>query len=180
MIDQPAQSISETAMQLDTGSLEMDEDGVLSTSKAEMMSLVKSQIERQCRQYEMDVTADEVECIAATALEIGSVDVAEIYSPHRFSARAEEFQLRPGFAADLVEWKPDGTPWDLTNPSDVKLLEEMLDEQEPALLTGSPPCETFSQLRNISRAKRDPVKVAAEEAAGRHSLHTSIYFTGSR
>ena len=25
----------------------------------------------------MDVTADEVECIAATALEIGSVDVAE-------------------------------------------------------------------------------------------------------
>ena len=107
---------------------------------------------------------------------MGSVDVAEIYSPHRFSARAEEFQLRPGFAADVVEWKPDGTPWDLTNPSDVKLLEEMLDEQEPALLTGSPPCETFSQLRNISRAKRDPVKVAAEEAAGRHHLHTSIYF----
>ena len=75
-----------------------------------------------------------------------------------------------------MERKPDGTPWDLTKSSDVELLEEMLDKQEPTLLTGSPPCETFSQLRNISRAKRDPVKVAAEEAAGRHHLHTSIYF----
>ena len=64
MIDQPAQSISQTAMQLDTGSLEMVEDGVLSASKAEMMSLIKSQIERQYRRYEMDVAADEVECIA--------------------------------------------------------------------------------------------------------------------
>ena len=110
MHDQPAQSISKTVMQLVTGSLEMVEDGVLSASKAEMMSSVKSRIERQHRRYEMDVTADEVDCIAATALEVGSVDVAEIYSPRRFSARAEEFQLRPGFAAALVEWKPDGTP----------------------------------------------------------------------
>ena len=88
----------------------MVEDGVLSASKAEIMALVKSQIEKQYRRYKLDVTADEVDCIAATALEMGSVDVAEIYSPHRFSARAEEFPLRLGSAADVVEWKPDGTP----------------------------------------------------------------------
>ncbi len=82
MNDQPTQSISETAMQLDTGRLEMVENGVLSASKAEIMALVKSQIKRQYRRYEMDVTADEVDCIAATALEMGSVDVAEINSPH--------------------------------------------------------------------------------------------------
>ena len=80
----------------------MVEDGVLSASKAEMMSLIKSPIERQYRRYEMDVTADEVECIAATALEIGSVDVAEIYSPHRFSARAEEFTWICGRLSGMV------------------------------------------------------------------------------
>ena len=98
-LDQSTQSLSETAAQLDIGSLEMVEDGVLSASKAGMMSLVKSQIERQYRRYEMDVTADEVECTAATALEMGSVDIAEIYSP-QVLCEGRGFQRKLGFAAD--------------------------------------------------------------------------------
>ena len=38
------------------------------------MALVRSQVSDQYRRYGMDVTENEVDCIAATALEIGGVD----------------------------------------------------------------------------------------------------------
>ena len=46
------------------------------------------------------------------ALGSSKADVAEIFSPERFTSRANEFGLRPGFAADLsVQKSPGGEHW---------------------------------------------------------------------
>ena len=41
-------------------------------------------------------------------MELSGADVAEIYSPQRFTAMAPRFGLVPGFAVDLCEPKMDG------------------------------------------------------------------------
>ena len=69
-----------------------------------------------------------------------------------------------------------GEYWDLNKPNDVKELQEMLDYEEPYLLTGSPPCDPFSQLLKISSRRRDPSKVEQQRKIGVQNLHTSIKF----
>ena len=54
-----------------------------------------------------------------------------------------------------------GEHWDLNEPNDIKELKEMVDYEEPFLLTGSPPCDPFSQLLKISAHRRNPAKVWA-------------------
>ena len=75
----------------------------------------------------------------------------EIYSPKRFAAQAEHYGLRPGFAVDLEEQKPDATYWDLSREEDVRELDKYVHEVEPTFLTGSLPCDQFSQLQNINK-----------------------------
>lgn len=81
---------------------------------------------------------------------MAAVDVMELYSPKRFTALAEKYKLRPGFAIDLCEAKADGTFRDLNRPGDVQAVLDVVDEDEPALLTGLPPCRIFSQLQNLN------------------------------
>ncbi|CAK0805504.1 unnamed protein product, partial [Prorocentrum cordatum] len=107
---------------LDVASIELVELGVLTRAKAELLPLVREQVSGHWAGVGVDIADEEVDSIALSALQLGAVDVAEVYSPHRFSARAAEFQLRPGFAADLEELKEDGAPWDLRRPEDVKEL----------------------------------------------------------
>ena len=52
----------------------------------------------------------------------------------------------------------------------------MIDYEEPNLLTGSPPCDPFSQLPKISSRRRDPAKVEQLRDIGVQNLHTSIKF----
>ena len=160
----------------DIGSMEVVESGEMTALKAELMSLIRTQVSNQYRKHELDVDKATLESIASLSLELGAVDVAEVYSPHRFSARAHEFQLRPGFAADLEELKPDGKPWNLENRGDIAELKKLIDEQDPYLLTGSPPCDPFSALQNINRAKLGWSEEECERRrqAGRHHLLVSI------
>jgi len=159
---------------LSMASLEAIAEGIMSGYKAELLDDVKFQLANQFRMHGMDDTRlKDVESIASMAVEIGAVDVAEVCSPHRFSARAHEFQLRPGFAADLDELRPDGTPWDLSRAEDVKLLEQLQDEQDPYLLTGSPPCELFSQLQAISWQKQDPIRREERWRLAKHHLRVA-------
>ena len=52
----------------------------------------------------------------------------------------------------------------------------MIDCEEPFLLTGSPPCDPFSQLLKISAHRRDPETVDQQRKIGGHNLHTAINF----
>ena len=109
----------------DIGSLELITSGTLTAHKAEMMGLVKHQIRNQFRTNEVDIGEAEVCNIARMSIEIGAVDLSEVYSPHRVTSRASEFGFRPGFAVDLREEKPSGGPWDLSRPEDAKELKEL-------------------------------------------------------
>ena len=46
-------------------------------------------------------------------------------------------------ALDLRTWKPDGTPWEFANAADRAMATQMIEEQKPAWITGSPPCTAF-------------------------------------
>ncbi|CAK0864353.1 unnamed protein product, partial [Prorocentrum cordatum] len=148
--------------------------GVLTRAKAELLPLVREQVSGHWASVGVDIADEEVDSIALSALQLGAVDVAEVYSPHRFSARAAEFQLRPGFAADLEELKEDGAPWDLRRPEDIKELEELQERMDPILLTGSPPCEKFSLLRGLSAKFRTDEQEAAEMEEARHHLKVAV------
>ena len=75
----------------------------------------------------------------------------------RFTQEAARLGLRPGIAVDLEEMKPDVSErWDLDKEADQGLVEELIENEQPELLTGSPPCEAFSQLQHILKFKRDP------------------------
>ncbi|CAK0839220.1 unnamed protein product, partial [Prorocentrum cordatum] len=159
---------------LDVASIELVELGVLTRAKAELLPLVREQVSGHWASVGVDIADEEVDSIALSALQLGAVDVAEVHSPHRFSARAAEFQLRPGFAADLEELKEDGTPWDLRRPEDIKELEELQERMDPILLTGSPPCEKFSLLRGLSAKFRTDEQEAAEMEEARHHLKVAV------
>ncbi|CAK0892530.1 unnamed protein product [Prorocentrum cordatum] len=159
---------------LDMASIELVELGVLTRAKAELLPLVREQVSGHWASAGVDIADEEVDSIALSALQLGAVDVAEVYSPHRFSARAAEFQLRPGFAADLEELKEDGTPWDLRRPEDVKELERQQERMDPILLAGSPPCEKFSLLRGLSAKFRTDEQEAAEMEEARHHLKVAV------
>ena len=157
----------------------------LDSWKAELLdstcNAIKAQFANQC----IEITDEELTQIACVSVELGSfdldgVDVAEIYSPHRFTAMAGSFGLSAGFAADLLERKADGEFWDLTREADIQELWGEVESQDPYLLTGSPPCEAFSALLAISAHKRDPAVVQQKLEIGQHHIRTAASFYKDR
>ena len=98
-----------------------------------------------------------------------AVHIMEVYSPARFSKEASRFGLKPGFAIDLEEAKPDGSFWDLSRPEDVEAVNQLIDRDEPVLLIGSPPCDQFSHLQNVNKYRVSPdqrkIRICATHAA---------------
>jgi len=148
--------------------------------KMEMIPVASLQVRAAYRRQGVDVTEEEVASIAALQVELGAAHVLEIFSPKRFTAAAPGLGLRPGFAVDLCEAKPygdrAGENWDLAKDEDVDELEEMVDFEKPVLLTGSPPCDPFSQLLRISEARADPEKRRKARELGVRHLRTAVRF----
>ena len=82
----------------------------------------------------IEITEQEIMDIARLSMQMSAVDIVEIYSPKRFTALAERYRLRPGFAVDLNETKEDGTHWDLNKPKDIQEVHDIVDRDEPVLL----------------------------------------------
>ena len=105
--------------------------------------------------------------------ELGSVDVAEVFSPPRFTLRAGILGLAPGFAVDLATKKPivgkEDEYWDLNRSEDRLELDWLIDKEDPVLLTGSPRCDPFSLLQNLSKEYQDnPVRKLRREEGEQH------------
>ena len=84
---------------------------------------------RACKPCSQDMglkREKEIADIASLSCDMAAVDIAEVYSPQSFTAEAEKFKPRSGFAIDLCEQKPSGGYWDMTKPEDVKLAWELL------------------------------------------------------
>ena len=82
--------------------------------------------------------------------------------------KAEKFGFTAGGALDL------STGWDFYKPSHQKAALRLVNELQPVLIVLSPPCTTFSALRNLSNFKRDQATVAQEEAEGRLHVRFSV------
>ena len=97
--------------------------------KAQLVELASLQVSHCFRSQGVEITEGEVQQIATMQVELGSVDLIEIFSPARFTKRATKFGVRPGFAVDLQERKPYGEHagefWELLKESDVKELDEL-------------------------------------------------------
>ena len=129
---------------------------VLTALKEVAYENIKTLVQETYKRNGVEISAQEVADISSLSCEMAAVDIAEVYSPKRFTALAEQFKLRPGFAIDLSEKKADGEFWNLNKPADVEELHNLLEKDEPLLLTGSPPCNLFSRLQYISWYKLPP------------------------
>ena len=91
----PARVRHESHAPLDIGALELVKEGEMGAEKARLYGLVKDQVIEHWSNAGIDIEEDEVHSIVTDSLSICAVDVAEIYSPHRFSARVAEFIFGP-------------------------------------------------------------------------------------
>ncbi|CAK9017766.1 Retrovirus-related Pol polyprotein from transposon TNT 1-94 [Durusdinium trenchii] len=105
-----------------------------------------------------EASFEECKNVSREMLHLGAsrAHVAEIYNPERFTSRANQFGLSPGFAIDMELQKPNGEYWDLSKKADEEAMNRLLDRREPVCLIGSPPCGPFSPLQNLSKDKRTP------------------------
>ena len=83
---------------------------------------------------------------------LNKVDMAEIYCPERTTKLCKEYGLSPGVAMDLKNG------YDSDCAADRNRVREMLDEDEPLLMVGSPPCTCFSMLQELNKhSHRDDI-----------------------
>ena len=98
---------------------------------------------------------------------LGAHNVTELFSPPRFTEKCKAFGLLPGYAVDLE------TGWDLTDKTQVKCLNKILEEEDPYLTTGSPPCDPFSILQGLNQERMDPEEFQKKLDKGKDMLKTS-------
>ena len=80
--------------------------------------------------------------------------VSEIYSPPRVTAAAKllpDLGILPGMAMDLTTTDDQGKPWDFDDWRQRRKAEQLLDEQKPMFLIGTPMCTAFSNWQCINR-----------------------------
>ncbi len=74
----------------------------------------------------------------------------------------------------------NGERWDLTNKTHQKDLEAILKDEDPYLLTGSPPCEAFSLLQGLNKNKV-PEEVRQQRLKeGREKLKIAVKYYNDR
>ena len=122
--------------------------GLYDSLKAEQYPETKQAIEAQFRRHREDVSADDLNEITQLALDIGAIDLKEVYSSETFTERAQDFGLRPGIAVDLQ------SGWNLDDAEHVEQIEYLLKEENPMFLIGSPSCELFEGLAKKSRQSK--------------------------
>ena len=115
---------------------------------------------------------DEVSKMRHWALAMGFSDenvkrVVELFSPPRVNAALSRKKgcLIPGHSFDLIRDPTTGESWDLLRASDRRKCWQILEEQRPWLVIGSPPCTYFSVInQGLNYPKMDPHIVSRRAA----------------
>ena len=101
---------------------------------------------------------------------LGAHDVSEIFSPPRFTDKCRSFGLLPGYAIDFK------TGWNLLEKTQRLSLLRSLEEEDPDVVTGSPPCGPFSALQGLNEGRVDPVKRQQRLDEGKKLLRIACEF----
>ena len=131
----------------------------LAVLKEVAMGNIKTLVEETYKKNGIEILSQEIADIASLSCEMAATDIAEVYSPKRFTALAQQYKQKPGFAVHLCETKENGEYWNLGKTADVELLHELIDCEEPLLITGSPPCHLFPEIRENERSIASPPHV---------------------
>ena len=149
----------ESDMQMDELSFDFDEDCeelMLFNEELEYRQAEKQVLREVCGPKTETEILDALQLESGTQREVlgmlealgaGTVHVAEIFCPPRFTASAKRFGLLPGMAMDLKNG------WNLDDPKQVEEAWTYLRTARPYLLVGSPECKAFSALQTLN--KRD-------------------------
>ena len=120
---------------------------------------IQSLCQLTCESSEDELTKQEL-------LALGAHEVTEVFSPLGVTATYKKYELLPGYAIDLE------IGWDLTSSDGVKSIRTTLQEEDPYLVTGSPPCEAFSPLRALDERRVDRETKALRLEVGKDILKT--------
>jgi hypothetical protein len=71
--------------------------------------------------------------------------MAALDGHERFAEIAPRLGLRPGFVLDLQ------VGWDLEDADHTEEIERMIEEQDPYIVVGSPPCHVFQPLLPVQK-----------------------------
>ena len=103
------------------------------------------QDERPHKQLMIDQIMHEINALTNICGECqDTTDVAEVFSPGRFTSRASAFALRPGFALDLR------TGWDFDRAEHRDAALKLQLRTKPWFVIGSPKCAFASSLQRLS------------------------------
>ena len=81
--------------------------------------------------------------------------VVEVFSPPRLTAFGRNKGLIAGVALDLRTCDHEGNPWSFTQASRREAAHLLVDELQPELLVGCPPCGPFSILQGLNQRFAD-------------------------
>eukprot|EP00435_Cladocopium_sp_Y103_P064420 s364_g26.t1 len=140
----------------------------------------------------MDLLQDEVVCSQRLKLQLGHIGayeaygidpskkkptVVEIFSPPRLTAYGSKKGLIGGIALDLTTVDEDGVAWDFTKAERRSKALQLIDDLQPELVLGCPPCGPFSVLQNLNYDKMDAEEFSqkVEEARGHLQFCSQIY-----
>ncbi len=94
--------------------------------------------------------------------------VGEVYSPPRVTSEAKQQGMKATIALDLT------TGWDFRIKRHRQAALDLIARKKPAVIILSPPCTTYSRLRQWSDTKRSPEVVDAERQEGLLHLRFAV------
>ena len=101
-----------------------------------------------------------------------SLSFSEYCNPGCFTELAGEFGMLPGLIADIdLNDRESQEPLDMTLEVNQQRYMAALEDQDPYLVIGAPPCTRYSRLQNLNRGKQDPEKMARDDAQDEALLH---------
>jgi hypothetical protein len=77
----------------------------LAVLKEAAVGNIKTLVEKTYKKNGIEISSQEIADIASLSCEMAATDIAEVYSPKRFTALVQQYKLRPGFAVNLCETK---------------------------------------------------------------------------
>ena len=152
--------------------IEIDRLSNADSNQDELMGIVNTAMAKilKCYRPPSELPGGDVLGVLRDASMMGSPHVSEIYSPPRVCALADKFGMRPGFSLDLTVCDAQGNPWDFDKVEMRKKARELVREQKPTLLIGSPMCRAFSLLQGLNKLRIGPEKWKAMIEHGRMHL----------